>query len=149
MSASGFLTRRQEFEENRLDVIQSQREVFLQFETELESAKSRLLAQAEGLRRHSVPDAEELEEHVTQGSQALEEHLRMEGAPELFGESGGLITDDGVRDRLVEVIGPRVGGPLSADELQELYREGQQRYAEEIPPGFRLLGTDWGGQLAE
>jgi len=46
-------------------------------------------------------------------------------------------TDDPVLPAIHEVIEGQVGDPFSADELAQIYKEGEDRYLREIPPGYK------------
>lgn len=47
-----------------------------------------------------------------------------------------------VRDRVTELFQGRVGEPFSPDELRKVYVDGADRYAREVPPGYKDRGKD-------
>lgn len=47
------------------------------------------------------------------------------------------ITDDSIQSAIAKVFTGRVGEPYDHERLNTIFEEGQQRYAESIPPGFK------------
>ena len=45
-------------------------------------------------------------------------------------------TDDGTLRKLEEVFDGEIGDPYNEERLEEIYKEGEKRYANETPPGF-------------
>jgi DNA-binding transcriptional MerR regulator len=127
-----------EFQKNRLQVIQRQRDAFDEFEKEASGARQRLISRAEEMRRHPVLESATVEQLVSTGFSDLDEYLdsRREIASELLADDKGLLADDTIRDRLTEIVGQRVGPPYDAERLAEIYAEGSERFADERPPGY-------------
>lgn len=48
-----------------------------------------------------------------------------------------LLKDDYIRDRLTSLFEYKVGNKYSKEKLEQIYGEGENRYKEEIPPGYK------------
>ena len=48
-----------------------------------------------------------------------------------------LIDSDNIRDKLTELFEGKVGSPFSPEKLKKIYKMGEIRYHETIPPGFK------------
>lgn len=48
-----------------------------------------------------------------------------------------LISDDIIRSKITELFHGRIGEPCSNSELETIYKEGESRYKENIPPGYK------------
>ncbi len=46
------------------------------------------------------------------------------------------LREDPLRDKLASILEGRIGEEFQAEELEKIYKEGNQRYASKIPPGF-------------
>jgi hypothetical protein len=51
-----------------------------------------------------------------------------------------LLYDDILRERLGEILKAKIGEPYDDIQLEEIYKKGQSRYDEKIPPGFMHEG---------
>ncbi len=47
------------------------------------------------------------------------------------------ISDDEIKDAIASIFENRVGSPFEKDKLEELILEGEERYKQKIPPGFK------------
>jgi len=47
------------------------------------------------------------------------------------------ITDDSIRTTVARIFAGRVGEAYDSERLSEIFKEGESRYAERIPPGFK------------
>ncbi len=47
------------------------------------------------------------------------------------------VNRDDIKEKIAEIFEGKVGSPFSVDELKELYSEGERRYNEKIPPGYK------------
>lgn len=54
----------------------------------------------------------------------------------------GLLSQDPLQERIGELFAERVGDPLSSEENVKLTREGEKRYEEKIPPGYKDVNKD-------
>jgi len=57
------------------------------------------------------------------------------------------IYSDDIKDSLEELFADRVGTPFSRDEIEGFIKEGAERYAEKIPPGYEDIKKGGGSEL--
>ena len=48
-----------------------------------------------------------------------------------------LLTENEIKDKLGEMLNGKVGEPFSDEDLAKIYKEGECRYIQKIPPGFK------------
>ena len=48
-----------------------------------------------------------------------------------------LLTENEIKDKLDEMLNGKVGDPFSVEDLEKIYNEGESRYNDKIPPGFK------------
>ncbi|SDR15697.1 PIN domain-containing protein [Pseudovibrio sp. Tun.PSC04-5.I4] len=48
----------------------------------------------------------------------------------------GWINEDPIKEAIAEIFEGRVGEPLTGDELEKVFSEGEDRYERKIPPGY-------------
>ncbi len=126
-----------EYQENRIGVMSKQRSVYSKLRKTLDENKTSILKAFPDSSRHVVLSSDEAEEVVRKAFDAISSHIddverRHPDMPE--GVAPG--EQDTVRDKITEIFDGRVGPAYSAEQLQELYAVGAQRYENEVPPGF-------------
>lgn len=47
------------------------------------------------------------------------------------------ITSDQIKDKLADIFEAKIGRPYTKDELDNIFIEGEQRYSQSIPPGYK------------
>lgn len=47
------------------------------------------------------------------------------------------LTSDPIQSKLISIIGNNIGDPYSEEELEEIITDGEKRYEEKFPPGFK------------
>ena len=47
------------------------------------------------------------------------------------------ITSDQIKDKLADIFEGKIGRPYTKDELDSIFIEGEQRYSQSIPPGYK------------
>lgn len=48
-----------------------------------------------------------------------------------------LFDDDRIGEELIALFGERVGGPFTQERLNEIFKQGEIRYAQQVPPGYK------------
>jgi hypothetical protein len=128
-----------EFHRNRELRIPEQWQVLDRISREIENLSSSL--DSLGLPEfHPTLEMDEFEarrQDVREALEALADHVRAarEKTPELTALE--ILTRDPLFDRITSIFEDRVGEPFSAEDLRQCCREGESRYAAEIPPGFK------------
>lgn len=58
-----------------------------------------------------------------------------------------LITENPIKERLADIIEDRIGKPFDTEQLEKIYREGNVRYANKVPPGYKDLKEKQGNDI--
>jgi DNA-binding CsgD family transcriptional regulator len=130
-----------EYQRNRLVVISSQREAYEKIQTLLRDAYHQIEAGISAYRRHPLIDPMQVLAPIDSVLEDRIMHLKtmQEKHPD-FTEA------DEVRDALTALLEEHVGGPYSEEKLAEIQRQGEQRYAKAIPPGYKDVKSKSGGK---
>lgn len=125
-----------EFQRNRVSIIRTQRAVPDQYIKSLNDLANQIDGLFKQHERNSLieiePDRSDLVNHV----KAIQERAVSEKSDRLQ-DYGITPQSDGILERLGSLYEGRVGEAPSADELSTLYGLAKDRYALEIPPGYR------------
>ncbi|MEX0167183.1 DUF4935 domain-containing protein [Pseudomonas brassicacearum] len=116
-----------EYFENRLGVIEDQSEAYAKSIAGLKTAKEKFNAGS----RHPFVSDEVFNKFIDSYDLMIKE---LEGKQKIYLSYVG---DDLVKAKLGTILNGRVGEPYSEERLQEVSLEGENRYAEHIPPGFQ------------
>lgn len=125
-----------EFLERRLDVIHDQGAAFAAVRSSLAESAKAFEGEVGRFRRHSSLEAEKL---IAQFAEAKEAVLKSLGESEAAhtAKSTSVTATDTIWDRVSALFDGRVGQPFTPQELVDLYKEGDKRYAAEVPPGYK------------
>ncbi len=141
-----------EYTHNRLTVICEQKQTFSSIERiiketaeEFEVSYNNLKAKIDKLqlkRRHSLinPDKfldDNLLKHTHEKLQKFLDELT-----KLDDKQVDVNDEDETKDKLLEIFDNKIGLSFNKNELEEIYKEGEKRYKDEIPPGFKDIGKD-------
>lgn len=124
-----------EYQENRLGVIAKQIGKFKKVRDLLDKTKGSLkggLVTLELKKRHSTINPGEWLERIGQVFEELKQELKRleEGQPD--------VNDDSLRGTIDHLLEGKVGPPFESQlELDKLYEEGEARYDQELPPGYK------------
>lgn len=124
-----------EFQRNRLKVIAAQHKRYSEVEKIVTTSITSLQNELDGLqlkKRHSHIDPDKLIQEI---EKTKNEFLAELGA--LEEKSISVNSHDSIRDRIDRLFSGKIGtGPKSQDEIEELFKEAENRYKNAIPPGF-------------
>lgn len=130
-----------EYHERRVDVISSQAKAYADMRSSLDRAKKAILDTAGKYRRHPVLSVEAIGAAVEVAMKPLADLV--ETAERSHGEIAvASVRDDPVLAAITNLFEGKVGAPYSAQQLAELYVQGQDRYDKKIPPGFKDNAKD-------
>jgi len=119
-----------EYQDNRLDTIAEQTKLYDRIDDILGNTAKDLRVLLG--REHPSLDVGGFRDKVEAAISDLQDALKeqKENHPEL-------LQNDPTRERLTTLFEGRVGRAYTQDELSELYRHGQERYAAQVPPGYK------------
>jgi PIN like domain len=124
-----------EFQVNRLGVIIDQTKKFHDVRSIIDEAAATLANKLQNLqleKRHSVIKVDEFLSDLRKLSLAFTSKLDA-----IENEQPDLIESDFLRDRLDALLNGKIGEPFSREALNELHKEGEERFKSERPPGFK------------
>ena len=130
-----------EYQENRLDVINEQVEMFHKVQEALKKGKESLeqnLNQLQLKKRHSLIDPTELLEKIDNAITEFQQNLELlqEKQPNVFDY-------DQLREEIASIFEGKIGQPPSSqEELNAIYAEGKRRYDQKYPPGYMDIDKD-------
>lgn len=119
-----------EYQDNRLDEIAQQEEIYGRVTSLLDKAQEELNVL---LRRgHLSIDVDALMNRLRSTFAEVKNELseRKEQHPKLFSE-------DYIRDALTTIFEAKVGKDYTQERLNEIYKLGEKRYVQEMPPGYK------------
>jgi hypothetical protein len=119
-----------EYQDNRLDTIAEQTKLYDRIDEILGNTAKDLRVLLG--REHPSLDVDGFRDKVEAAICDLQDALReqKENHPDL-------LQNDPIRERLATLFEGRVGQAYAQDELAELYKNGQERYAAQVPPGYK------------
>ncbi|MDD1507299.1 PIN-like domain-containing protein [Pseudomonas sp. CNPSo 3701] len=125
-----------EYLENRLDVIYEQQEEYEKAISEIKKLKTKL----ENSRQHPFISNESMTEVSLSLDKACEELETNKGT------HSNRINSDDIKTQISEIFDDeKIGEAFSNEELEEILKEGADRYKEKVPPGYsdiKKQGTD-------
>ena len=121
-----------EYHRNRINVIAAQEDAYAKITQSITDAKKKLDSDLRQYTRHPYVNAGSMIERISALFKEIEMHLT-----ELENNHPNLIENDDIKDALTELFNGKVGDPYPPARLQEIYKEGKDRYEQEIPPGYK------------
>ena len=120
-----------EFQRNRLDVIEEQMRTYAEVEKAIDIIAANV---GKELREHPRIDRADLEGRIAKALKPIKKHLEglRQGHPDPLTD-GDPLGPDAVRDELDGLLEDRIG---ESRDLEELVKEGSERYEGKIPPGW-------------
>ncbi len=135
-----------EFLNNRLEVISDQKNKFNQVKklvkstiTEYEESNSTLKKELNNLKlaqRHSLIEPEKYikEENFDNSKNFLKEFI--EYLDKLEEKQFDVNEDDIIKEKVLDIFEKNVGVSFDQESLENIYKEGEERYKNEVPPGY-------------
>ncbi len=122
-----------EYFNNRENVISGLTKVYKELSSKLDEDKSKLLKYYDdNYSRHPILKREELAKVFDKSIEMITKKL-----DDWKANTPDYSTTDPIKDKLFELYEGKVGTDLTEEEIKAIYQEGEERYADKIPPGFR------------
>ncbi len=126
-----------EYQENRINEIMKQLDAYDTVQTELDKTKKQLDQTLRSSQRHPYINVDYLSGRIKEAFTDVSKDLER-----LKEEHPNLLQHDTIRETLDQLIDGKIGSPFEVGRLNEIYKEGKQRYEQEIPPGFKDLDKE-------
>lgn len=120
-----------EYQRGRLSVISQQKEAYERIRRWLTKTQDNLESDLQIYSRHPLINVESLTEKINSAFANAKEELNRTKQ-----KHPDLIQDDLLRDRLTVLLDGKVGPPYTSEKREEIYRIGEKRYREKVPPGY-------------
>jgi len=117
-----------EYFENRLDVISEQEKAY----SEVRDAIQKQIEEPLQNQRKHPHISPELYQELTSATEKVKNELE-----ERSQEYSQRISEDDILDKIIAIFDEKIGAAFSEERLDEIYIEGDKRYSENIPPGFK------------
>lgn len=118
----------EEYFTNRLTVISEQEKAYLEVK---DAIQKNIEDPLQNSRKHPYINVELLNE-LTEIAKKIKDELEQRSK-----EYSQKITDDEILYKIVDIFDNKLGKPFSEERLNEIYQEGDKRYSDNIPPGFK------------
>ncbi|PSH05729.1 MAG: hypothetical protein CXZ00_00895 [Acidobacteria bacterium] len=130
-----------EYQRNRLDVISKQRQAYTEIKQLLDDTQNKLQSSLRTYTRHPLIDAKKIMAPI---NAAFEEQAKE--IEKVRQHHPDLVERDEVLETLTKLLDGKIGPSYTEDELKQIYKEGEDRYAKSIPPGFMDAKSKAGDQ---
>jgi hypothetical protein len=121
-----------EYQTSRLNVIAEQFEAYDKIQNLLRDCENRLENNLTILHRHPIIDSERLLKMVKHFVNKIDKEIAA------FKETHpDLLKDDNLMVSITTLLDGKVGEAYSHERLKDIYKSGQERYKDEIPPGYK------------
>ncbi len=120
-----------EYHERRLDVISDQVKAADSIESQLSKSFSQIESELRRYKNHPFANVDQLTETIKKAVEKARVALR-----EAKSNHPNFIRSDQLLDTLTELFTDSVGQPYPQSDLEELYKEIDQRYERKVPPGY-------------
>jgi DNA-binding CsgD family transcriptional regulator len=120
-----------EYQQNRLEVISTQRDAYDKIEHSLRDTSKKLESELKGYSRHPLINVSEVLAPI---ETVFANQIK--GLEAVRKRHPDLLDNDEIRETLTELLDGHVGPPYPKDRLSQIRKEGEERYAKLIPPGY-------------
>jgi len=131
-----------EYQKRRLDVMDKERENFTKINNVFKKFNTQInveIIQTLGIEKKMPALHDSLSDFLIKFNELTDVFLKG-----VFEEQRKLKPDvrssDDIRKRLDSILSGKIGKPFNQEELNSIYEEGEVRFANKIPPGFRDAG---------
>lgn len=121
----------QEYQENRLEVIQKQRNAYGDIQKYIVQTQGNIESYFGNYIKHPFLKVKSIVDKINSLFSGIIKELKDQevGHPDL-------IAYDTLRDRITMLFNGKLGGAYTLERLKNIYEEGEKRYEKRIPPGF-------------
>jgi hypothetical protein len=122
-----------EYQKNRLTVISEKKEAYKELEKIIDDISKNYKAsiQGKGFERHPIIEINAIGDKIDETCSSIKKQIK-----EKEKNHPDLIKSDKIREQLDRLLEGKIGQSFTIERLKEIYKEGEKRYDEKIPPGF-------------
>lgn len=122
-----------EYQKNRLSVISEKMGAYKELNKIIDSQPNNFKTdvQGKGFERHPIIEIKEIESKIEKCYSEIKEQIK-----ENEKKHPNYIKDDTIRERISILLKGKIGQKFSKEKLNEIFKDGEKRFDEKIPPGF-------------
>jgi hypothetical protein len=120
-----------EYHRNRLNVISQQKKAYVEVIDTVKEAHHFIEGKLNEYRRHPYINVSSLMKQTEKLFSTITQELELERE-----KHPDLSTDDNLRTKITSLLTGKVGSPYTPEKMSDIYKEGEKRYQENIPPGY-------------
>jgi len=126
-----------EYQKNRIGVISDKMGAYKELDKIIDNQANNLknafkiAIQGKGFEKHPFIEIKEIENKIDKCFSEIKVQIK-----ENEEKHPNLIKNDTIRERLSILLLDKIGQNFPEDRLKEIYKDGEKRYEEKIPPGF-------------
>lgn len=121
-----------EYQNNRLTVIHKQKIAYDEIKLILAKKLEEVSSDLNSYKKHSTIEVDTIKENISKSFDKINSDI-----DRLSKSHPSYEPIDQIRDELTNLFAAKTGKPYAKEKLVELFKEAQQRYDNEIPPGFK------------
>jgi len=123
-----------EFHSNRISVIKSQEEAYSDISNKFDEVYKKVENELNQFKRHPFINVQKILAELSKKNEKIKKDLLVlsEKHPEY-------LKNDEILPDITELFEGKIGRDFSENDLEQIYKEGKERYEKKIPPGFSDL----------
>jgi hypothetical protein len=122
-----------EYQEQRSNVISKQLDAYDELEEQIQTHFQKAQESARAFRRHTILGADRLiEETVQDAFEQVKATLQ-----ELRRKHPNFLASDSLHENIADLFEDRVGAPYSSEQLEDIYKQAEERFRKQTPPGYK------------
>ncbi len=125
-----------EYQEHRLTKINEQKRIYNVLCDVLERSLKKIEEAINSLKEHPIIDLDTMKEKIKKDLSSIIKKIRKEEEK----HPKWSYDYDPIRDEIDKLFINKVGKPFSEVDLENLYKEGKERYDNDVPPGYKDKG---------
>lgn len=121
-----------EYQNNRLKVIRDQKKAYNDINDYLNSELERIRNELNSYKRHPSINKENILKDIEIVFNSIIDDLKEQDA-----EHPNFFENDELRDKLTVLLDGKISKPCPEDSMDEIWKDGKERYRKKIPPGYK------------
>ncbi len=133
-----------EYHEQRLNVISQQLNAYEAMETQLGKTLQGIENELRKYKRHAFANTDQISEifkDAVESATAILQEARL--------KHPDLLKVDNLLDIITDLFNDKIGEPFSQERLEQVYQDAEQRFQQQIPPGYKDTKKDGSKQYGD
>lgn len=121
-----------EYLNNRLTVIQKQKIAYDEIQNLLSKKLDEIANDLNLYKKHPTIEVDPIKDSIKKSFETIQKEIK-----ELGKSHPKYEPTDSIRDEVTKLFSGKIGKSFTKDRLNEIFKEGQSRYENEVPPGYK------------